>query len=438
MKKNTLLVILMIAAVGMLSGCNKKDIKWFPGHHGGGDGSPSTIPLSWYKLQTRILLERNSAMNAAYFAYIGIGLYEAVRHDSKKAGSFSGKLYQMPAMPALQSNKDYDWQVSANAAMASMVRSFYTGLTPANLFSIDSLEDLFNQNLKSYVNPSTFNRSREYGRSIAAAIFSWSATDNYNPSNAGYVPPIFPGSWTPTPPAFAGGVMPYVSAARPLLQIDGSSVAPAPPVPYSETTGSDFYKMVRDVYDISLILTEEQKNIALFWVDQGNGIGYTPHGHDFSIVTQALEVKGTGLVETAEVYAKAGIAERESVIICFRSKYKYNLVRPVTYVQKFINPGWLPLIVTPPHPEYPAAHAFVTGSVMQVTAKLLGENLKVTDHSYDFRGWTPRTYNGLFKAGEEAGMSRFYGGIHYLPSIHTGLALAKDLGDRIQNIDLTH
>jgi PAP2 superfamily len=190
------------------------------------------------------------------------------------------------------------------------------------------------------------------------------------------------------------------------------------------------------VYDVSQTLTTEQKNIALFWVDQGNGVGTTNHGHHLSIVTQALILKHASLAIAAEAYAKAGIAERESAIICFRSKYTYNLLRPVTYIRKVIDPNWLPFIPTPPHPEYPAAHAFVTGSVMAAVTKVLGEHVAVTDHSYDFRGYPSSTYNSIFAAAEEAGISRLYGGIHTLPSINTGLSLAKDVGGRIGKIKL--
>jgi len=183
-------------------------------------------------------------------------------------------------------------------------------------------------------------------------------------------------------------------------------------------------------------LTTEQQNIALFWVDQGNGVGYTPPGHDFSIITQALEKTGASLAVAAEVYAKAGIAERDATIICFTSKYKYNFLRPVTYIRKLIDPNWLSFIPTPPHPEYPAAHAFITGSVMQAVTEVLGDDVEITDHTYDFRGWTPRPYTSLFKAAEEAGISRLYGGIHYLTSINMGLSLAHDLGSRVGDITL--
>ncbi len=155
-----------------------------------------------------------------------------------------------------------------------------------------------------------------------------------------------------------------------------------------------------------------------------------------AIVTEAIEQTSSNLGVAAETYAKAGIAERDGSIECFRSKYHYNLIRPVSYIQKLINPTWMSFIITPPFPEYPAAHAYVTGSVMQAVSEVLGHHVKVTDNAYVFRGWAPRTFNTIFAAAEEAGISRLYGGIHYLESINEGLSLAKELGARVGTIKL--
>lgn len=427
-------VIIVLLTFG---GCQKFD--FWDHHHNPGEKIPDAqVATDWYKLQLRFLLERNSTFNGVNFSYLGIALYESVQPGIKNAVSLSKKLYQMPEMPAPENNKSYNWVESANAAMASLLRAYNTGLTTANLASIDSMENAYNQKLNQGPGTESFSRSQAFGRSIATTVYNWSLTDNFNPSNTGYIPPVFFGAWVPTPPAFANGINPYVKNARPLLAEDATSIAPPPPFPYSEEVNSDFYKMVKQVYDVNKALTQEQKDIALFWVDQGNGVGYTPQGHDFSIITQAIEQSHANLAEAAETYAKAGIAEREGTIICFRSKYEYNQMRPVTYIQKLIEPAWLPFIVTPPHPEYPAAHAFITGSVMEAASEVLGDKLKVTDHTYDFRGWAPKTFNGLFKAAEEAGISRLYGGIHYLPSINMGLKLGHDLGEKIGRIRLTH
>ncbi len=397
------------------------------------------VAIDWYKLQLRILLERNSSLNGAYFGYLGIGLYESVRYGIKNSVSLSSQLFQMPEMPARENNNGYNWIVSANAAMAGLLRSFNTGLTTANNTSIDSLENAYNEKLRPGADSKSFERSQAFGRSIATAVYNWSLTDNFNPSNSGYpVPPPGNGAWEPTFPAFVPvPINPFLKNARLFLQSNLTSIAPAPTV-YSENPNSDFYKMVKNVYDVSkTVATDiEKQNIALFWVDQGNGVGFTPPGHDFSIITQALENTGASLAMAAEVYAKAGIAERDATIICFTSKYKYNLLRPITYIRRFIDPSWASFIPTPPHPEYPAAHAYITGSVMQAAAEVLGDNVAVTDHTYDFRGWTPRSYSSLFKAAEEAGISRLYGGIHYLPSINTGLSLGHELGSRVGEIRL--
>jgi hypothetical protein len=397
----------------------------------------SAVATDWYKLQLRFLLERNSTLNGAYFGYLGIGLYESVRHGIQNSISFSTKLYQMPAMPARENNNGYNWQISANAAMASMLRSFNTGLTTANLASIDSLENAYNQKLSDDESSASFKRSQAFGRSIAKAMHDWFLTDKLDLSNAGYVlPPPFPGSWVPTPPAFGPPINTNFSTGRTFLAADLNIIAAPFPAPYSEVVNSAFYNIAKNDYDVSKTLTTDQKNIALFWVDQGNGIGYTPNGHELALTTEALEQTHASLAVAAEAYAKVSIAQRDALIVVFKSKYVYNLLRPVTYIRKVIDPAWLPLIPTPSHPEYPAAHALITGAAMQALERVLGANVSVTDHTYDFRGYPSRTYSSITDAGEEAGISRLYGGIHYLPSINIGLSMGRDIGNRVGDIKL--
>ena len=394
------------------------------------------VAIDWYKLQLRFLLERNSTLNGAYFGYLGIGLYESVRYGIPNSVSLSTKLYQMPEMPARENNNGYNWQLSANAAMAAMLRSFNTGLTVANRASIDSLENAYNQKLSPDAGSASFNRSQAFGRSIAAAMHDWFLTDNLNLSNAGYVPPVFPGAWVPTPPAFGPAINTYFSGARTFLAADLNIPAPPFPAPYSEVVNSDFYKIAKNDYDVSKTLTTDQKNIALFWVDQGNGIGYTPNGHELALTTEALEQTHASLAVAAEAYAKVSIAQRDALVCVFTAKYVYNLIRPVSYIRKVIDPTWLPLIPTPSHPEYPAAHSLITGAAMQALERVLGANVSITDHTYDFRGYPSRTYSSITDAGAEAGISRLYGGIHYLPSINIGLSMGRDIGNRVGDIKL--
>ena len=433
--KKKLFILTFLSLIFAFNSCQKLTEFTIKDHSEQNIKADARVALDWYGLQLRFLLERNSTMNPVEFGYMGIGLYEAVRGENKYSVSFSTKLNQMPVMPKAE-NMGYDWVISANAVMASMLRSFNIGLTPADLRSIDSMENVYNQNARTSQNSEVFVRSQALGRSVATAIYNWYLTDNFNPSNAGYVPPVFPGAWEPTPPAFANGIMPYLSTARFFLSSNASIVVPPPPYAYSETPGSDFYKMAKNDYDVSLSLTPEQKDLANYFVDQGNGIGFTPGGHHFSVINQILIAKGVDLSVAAEVYAKAGIAERDATIAGFTAKYKYNQIRPVSYIRKVIDPKWLPFIPTPPHPEYPANHATITGSVMEAVAKVLGNDLNFTDHTYDFRGFPPRSYTTIFGVAEESGISRLYGGIHYIESINRGWAIAKELGGNVGSINL--
>ena len=443
-----LTLIFLVTFSLIISGCDK-DI--FDDDHGEGGGSTpgkasrasSAVATDWYALQLRMIIGANPSINPILlnraWGYIGIGLYESVRPGIKNSVSLSQKLYQMPAMPQQEKNNGYSWEVSANAALAKLIRAFYpAAVITANQQSIDSLETVYNDSLRPGVESAVFSRSQAFGHAVADAVFAWSQTDNSNLTNTGYVPPIFPGAWEPTPPLFANGLCPYFGNTRPFLQRHLQVVAPPFIHTYSEDPASDFYKMEKAMCDLSQSLTQEQKNIALYWNDVGVGVGYSPPGHSVSILTQIIRQKNIDLGKAAIAYAKTGIALTDASIAGFKSKYTYNMLRPVTYIKKVIDPGWTPPIATPPHPEYPAAHAFLTQAFMQTMTGIFGENFSFTDNTYGSKYGGPRKFSSFNAAAEECGMSRNYGGIHYPPSIAAGLQLGKQIGQGVNNLQLVH
>ncbi len=413
-------------------GCRKND------HPPKATNESAGVVYDWYKLILRLQLNTSppvsGILNNNNFGYIGVGLYEAVRPGIKGSESLSSKLYQMPSMPSADAKEDYLWRASANAALAGLTRVFSVGLTDESKASIDSLENAYNQRLQAE-NNEAFTRSQAFGRSVATAIYEWSNSDSFKLSNAGYVPPVFPGAWEPTPPTFANAAGPYVKNARPFLESNLSPATPPLRIPYAEDKTSEFYKAAKEVYDISNTLTPEQKETANLWADVGGvGKGYPVPGHAVSIVTQVLEKKSANLGEAAQIYAKTSIVYRDAVIVLWKQKYHYNLLRPVTYIKRFIDTGWLPFVPTPPYPEYPSAIAFIYGGVMQVLTREFGDNIPVTDNTYAWNGSTPRQYASFSKLAEEAAISRLYAGIHYKFSIEDGLEMGKKLGDQVAGI----
>jgi hypothetical protein len=299
------------------------------------------------------------------------------------------------------------------------------------------MENAYNNRFRLTSSDEVLSRSQAFGRSIARAIYEWSSTETFNLSSQGYTLPQFPGAWVPTPPAFANPVGPYLKDARPFLEYSLTATAPRLPFSYSEEKTSQFYKAAKEVYDISKTLTAEQKAIADRWADVGGvGIGIPLPGHLLAIVTGVLESKRAKLGEAAQIYAKTAIAMRDGHFIVFREKYHFNLLRPVTYIQKHIDPSWQSYLPSPPYPEYPSGLVGLYGPVMQVLIREFGD-IPVTDNAYTWRGDAPRHYTSISQLNEEAANSRVYAGIHYQFSQDLTREIGKKLGDHIANIDLT-
>lgn len=401
----------------------------------------ASIATDWYGLQLKMILNANPALSPLVvnrmFGYTGISLFEAARFEISNSISLSGQLNEMPVIPKPDLSKKYSWVASANAALANITRDLFPALTPANLASIDSLEKVYSNKVIASDGAGVFERSQAFGDSVASIIYNWAKTDLFDHINDPYTPPVGPGLWVPTPPLYLPPAGPYTGNCRTFLKSHAQSMVVALPFPYSENKNSAFYKMVNYNYTVSKTLTDDQKNIALFWNDNGVGISYTPMGHNISIITQILISSKANLAKAEQAYVKAGLAMWDATVTCWRAKYKYNLLRPVTYIKAQIDTAWLPLIVTPPHPEYPAAHALITSSVMQAMNTVFGYNYSFTDHTYDFLGYPTRSYNSFEQAAVECGMSRVYGGIHYLPSVDIAHIYGKMIGEQMALIRLT-
>jgi hypothetical protein len=226
--------------------------------------------------------------------------------------------------------------------------------------------------------------------------------------------------------------MPYLGNCRTFVKGDIDNTVPPPPLAFSEDPQSPFYKMVDELYRSSKQGNDMNKATALFWDDFPNGRTLTAGGHWESILKVIMGQLNMSLIEGARVYAELFITMQDASIGCFKAKYTYNLLRPVTYVQKYMRQqDWQPLIVTPPHPEYPAAHAVVSMSAATVLTHILGDQIAFTDNSYAYLQFPAHKFNSFKEAGREAGVSRFYGGIHYMPSIEAGFKQGGMIADNV-------
>jgi hypothetical protein len=390
------------------------------------------VVTSWLTLQLKIAKTTPAPppITVRRCGYTGIALYESVAPGLAGYQSIASQLNGLTNLPVVKSGVTYYWPASANAAMAAITRSFYPMTSPANKASMDSLEAANVAMYQKNSPPDPVARAAEFGKSIASAVFEWYKTDGSD-NKTPFDIPQRAGVWLPTPPSLMAAALPNWGKNRMILNGSDSDADLAVPVPYSTDPNSEYYAQVKEVYDISQSLTPEQKAIALFWADDPDGKSFNG-AHWLSILNQVLISKKSDLELAAVAYAELGIACSESAVSIFKGKYRYNGLRPITYIRTVMNkPEWNTLIDTPPHPEYPSGHAINSAAAAQILTLLFGPNFAFTDNSYNQLGFSPRSYKSFEEAAIEAGNSRVYGGIHYRKTCDAGQEQGKKIARNI-------
>jgi len=394
---------------------------------------PSEVVFKWMDMQLRLFRTNATPIGGLpptrYSTYSAIALYESVVPGMPAYQTLSGQLTDMPVMPQTLSGFAYHWPTCANAALAAMSKNFFPNTSVANKNAMDSLENALNTIYQSEINDQGFQRSVQFGKAVAQLVFDWSKTDGASNANAFYTPPAGPGLWAPTPPAFAAAFGPYWGNIRLLVRGSLTGSEPSPPPAYSTDPSSQYYQMVKEVYDISQTLTPGQIAIGLFYRDNP---GYGD-GHYLSILKQILEKEQPQLDFTAFAFAKECIAIFDAGIGCWKTKFQYNQERPIRYVREVLgHPSWNPLFATPNFPDFPSGHSTIAGSFAEILKGFFGNNYHFTDHTYDYLGMTPRSYNSFDELAKEIGDSRVYAGIHYRYSCEKGCEQGRKIGQNIE------
>ncbi len=387
------------------------------------------VALEWFQLAFDIMpttpgFSPGAAVRA--FGYLGVTLYEAIVPGMPGRESLVGRLNELTPVPGPH-DRAYHWPSCANAALAQGVRDLYRMTTAENLAAIDALEASIAADLASSVPTGIAERSALRGRRVADHIMAWAATDRANVPTEPYVPPVGPGLWVPTPPAYAGPADPYGGMARPIRARSGRRLQPGRRQRFSTDPTSEFYVGELEVYNTVNTLTDEQLTIALYWA--------RTVGHPVSIAVQAIEQSGCDLGTATLALTAAGIACQDSGIAVFYSKYAYNLLRPITYIREHIDPTWgnpLP-VTTPPHPDYPAAHAITLRAFAQALYDVLGD-FPFTDRTWVHVGLAPRSWNSWFDMAAETAISRMYGGIHSRWANEAGFEQGRQVGEAVSAI----
>jgi hypothetical protein len=102
-------------------------------------------------------------------------------------------------------------------------------------------------------------------------------------------------------------------------------------------------------------------------------------------------------------------------------------------INKYIDPNWKPFLQTPPFPEYTSGHSIISTAAATILEHIFGKQTAFRDSTERPWGFPDRNFNSPRQAADEAGMSRFYGGIHYRSSI----IVAREQGEKVGNYVLS-
>jgi len=371
------------------------------------------------------------------YAYSCIAAYEPLIHDHPQYQSLAGQLKGLETFPQPEAGKTYCYPLASSKAFLQ------TG--KAMIFSEVTIEDVEAALLAKYkamkMPQDVYERSVKYGEAVSKHILAWANTDMYKETRTfpKYSIPEDVTKWTPTPPDYMDGIEPHWMKIRPMVLDSAKQFVPPPPTPFNMDKKSKFYKELMEVYNVVKNANEEHLAIAKFWdcnpyVSHHKGHAMyatkkiTPGGHWMGIAYIASKKSGADLMTTAETYAMTSIALFDGFISCWDEKYRSNLVRPETVINRKIDEDWLPHLQTPPFPEYTSGHSVVSTAAAVTLTNIYGDNFAFVDSTEVEYGLPARSFTSFIDASEEAAVSRLYGGIHYRPAIDYGVDQGREVG----------
>jgi hypothetical protein len=355
-----------------------------------------------------------------YVAYMQLAVYNAVNSID---GSFEPYKYTLTA-PA-DSSADAAAIEAAYETLLQVLpdqQSYLNGQYNDPLVGIASIPD----------GPAKEN-GKMVGHASAIALMALRAGDGRGAAVPYSFPSIpVPGVWILTPGATAPAT-PWLGQMRPFTFDDPAQFLPEPPPDLGSDTWADDYNQVKTLGDKnSTVRTPEQTEIGLFWTE-----------HTTAQYGRLLRGLGAdlSLADTARLFAMAYAAEADGIIGCFNAKYHYSFWRPVTAIRNgdidgnpdtVADPNWTPLVTTPAHPEYPSAHACLTGAMAEVLKSYFGSpNLQISLDSTVPGTSSPHTFNSVREWQRELEFARIYTGFHYHHSTVQGLVLGRKVANNV-------
>jgi hypothetical protein len=385
---------------------------------------PGNTAQQWDKIAEDTIVGSGAFQNESliYMAYVTNAMYRSVSPGERKG-------------------QDAD---------AALIEAAYTTLShyfPAQAATLDALH---NEALAAIPDSQAKVVGMRYGALTAAKEIAERDGDGLQTpiASTSSFPTLAPGPgvWRLTPPAYLAPQTPWVANVRPFILNSADQFLPPPPPSLSSPEWVAAFNEIK-VHGSSTNPNTTETNTAKFWtanvVRQYNGLA-----------RDVATAKGLDDVQSARLFAMVNTVGVDAQISVMFAKYHYLFWRPVSAIDPSSvtndgfgptpgyndgnaatveQPGWRPLITTPNHPEYPAAHGSITGAESAVFSAFLGTDAI----NLDIRGFDPAGPAGNLNAVRhfataddlraEIVNARIWGGMHYRFSGEAGVKLGTEV-----------
>ncbi|MEB3178467.1 MAG: pre-peptidase C-terminal domain-containing protein [Nostocaceae cyanobacterium] len=378
--------------------------------------APGTdVVLFWNAVLLNAIQSSNVAppLAARNQAIVHAAIYDAVNAIDRSHNS----LY-------VNVNADSATGASIDAAAATAAHRTLSTLFP-------NLRSTFDEELENWLavipDGNAEDRGINIGEFVADTILNRRVNDGSAGAQTVYTPGTNPGDYQSTrTDDFV--LLPSWGRVTPFAIPNTTSFRPSGPPVFGSAQYNIELDEVRRFGGInSTQRTADQTQIAQFWAYDRPDTFRPPGQWNKIAQTVALEQRNT-VAQNARLFALLNIAQADSGIVSWDTKYTHNQLRPITAINNSSDPNWQSFLPTPPFPDYISGHATFGGAAAEVLTFFFGDNYRFTATSQELPG-VYRTFRSFREAAQENAVSRVYAGVHIRSSnddgVTTGGAVAN-------------
>lgn len=375
------------------------------GRGGDSDTSPDVV-FEWNKA----LQDTNPAalgpLQFRSYAVLNVAIFDAVNSIARDYTAFHTNVWASAG-------------ASRKAAAAQAAHDILVGLIPASKPAYDALLATHLADIP----PGLARQGSSVGRRVAEKVLAWRATDGAFAPPTPYALPQLPGLWQPAAPGVPAGLTQLPHMVPFAIATQTQFLPPRFPELTSPQYTEDFDE-VKEIGSVaSASRTAEQTQLAQLFAGVITRTGVPVAWNN--IARDAAIHHGLSLVETARLFVLMTTSMMDGLITSQTSKFVYGLWRPLTAIRQAdtdlndlttADPGWTPLLGTPPYPSYAGNMACLGASAARALALGVGTNdmpFTVLWLGNTGNPDVPKSYTGFWQFAEDEANSRIYGGIHF-------------------------